>query len=602
MVLAPALALALTVGCRRSEPAPPSALSSPTTSTAGAGELCNGIDDDGDDEIDEGLRRTYYRDQDGDGLGDPASAQDACFRPVGTVDVAGDCDDNDPELTGPVEDQHFVDVSDEAGLRGLGPSWTGWNGCIHEGLGGGAAVGDIDGDGDLDVFLPRIYAEDQLLVNDGAGRFTKAPGFLGSVDASNGASFVDIDGDRDLDLIVSQVGELPLLVYVNDGSGRFEEEALARGAAIGGGPGLCSDQFGISAADVDMDGDVDLLVAAWQEENRLGQLDHTRLLLNDGGGVFTDGTVAAGLDALWQRAAFGALFADRDGDGAPDLHLVADWGGSGLLLNDGAGRFTEVFDRGVFTDENGMGSDLDDVDGDGDFDWFVSSVWQDTEGSPCPPSWGCTGNRLYADDGQGALFDATDTAGVREGQWGWGSAFVDYDGDGWSDLVMTGGMAVGVFWGAPGRLWRNRGDGAGVFDDVTCKAGWIDRRLGRGVIPFDADGDGDPDLLVTGSGDEPALWRNVGSEAQGWLTVDLDQPGANRFGIGAVVELTVAAGAVPQRRLVHANPSYVSGRPPLASFGLGGHPGAVDEVVVTWPDGERTVHRDVAPGRAHLSR
>src|SRR5690606_32095208 len=124
----------------------------------------------------------------------------------------------------------------------------------------------------------------------------------------------------------------------------------------------------------------------------------------------------------------------------------------------------------------------------------------------------------------------------------------DYDLDGALDLVMTGGMSVGGFWTEPGRLWRNLG--GALFEDRTCQSGWVDRRLGRGVLPFDADGDGDLDLFVAGSGEEPSLWRNDGDGAtpRGWLAVTLDQPGANRFAIGARVEVRATAGSDAQVR------------------------------------------------------
>lgn len=536
----------------------------------------------------------WYEDLDGDGLG--AAERTACFAPPGFVAAGGDCDDTDPTFTGPVGPRRFVDVSEDAGLRGIGESWTGSNPCIHEALGGGAAVGDVDGDGDLDLFLPRIYLADQLLLNDGLGHFTVSDGLTGKRDGSNGALMVDVDGDRDLDIVVTSVGQGPNLLYVNDGTGVFDEQGRSRGIAFDPAPG-CADQFGVSAADVDGDDDLDLFLAAWQEEDLVGETERSRLLLNDGTGRFADGTVAAGLDATWQRAVFGGVFADRDGDGDPDLHLIADWRGSGLFLNDG-GRFAEVFDRGTFTDENGMGSDLGDVDGDGDLDWFVSSVWDPTV--PCPQGWGCTGNRLYVDDGTGRFTDGTDRAGVRAGQWGWGTSFLDYDLDGNLDLVMTGGMAIFGFWTEPGRLWHGAGDG--TFEDVTCTGGWVDRRVGRGVIPFDADGDGDPDLLVTGSEEAPSLWRNEGSEDRGSLVVTLDQPGANRFAIGASVTVRATTGGPSQLRAIEANAAFVSGRPPIASFGLGDHPRPAAEVVVVWPDGLQSIHRDIGPGRVVLLR
>jgi enediyne biosynthesis protein E4 len=484
-------------------------------------------------------------------------------------------------------DVRFVDVSVEAGFAALGPSWTGESPCLREALGGGAAVGDVDGDGDLDVFLPRMYLPSQLLLNDGTGRFDLSDGLPELVGAANGSLLADLDGDRDLDLVVAPIGPEPVRLLVNDGAGGFVERADSGLPVF---EGACADLFGVSAADVDVDGDLDLFLAGWKESAD-GATDATRLLHNDGRGRFTDATVEAGIDALGSRAAFGGLFADRDGDGDPDLHLVADWGGTGWLRNEG-GRFTEE-DPTAFTDENGMGGDLGDVDGDGDLDWFVTSVWQDAEVQPCPPVWGCSGNRLYVDAGDGVLVDDTDRAGVREGQWGWGAAFLDYDLDGRLDLAMTGGMDVPGFEAEPGRIWRGLGDG--TFVDVTEGVGFVARRQGRGLVPFDADGDGDLDLLVTGSAEPPSLWLGTGAEGQGWLSVTLDQSGSNRWAVGARVEV---AGQV---RIVSGNPLFVSGPPPVAHIGLGAARGPVD-VDVIWPDGARTHHADVELGAVELRR
>ncbi len=536
----------------------------------------------------------WFVDGDGDGVGDASTGTFTCSPADGMVRLGGDCDDTDPDLDQALGPVTWSEVSEASGLAAAGPSWDGSTTCWRGLLGGGAAVADLDGDGDVDVFLPRTGPPDVLLLNDGAGRFVAAP-FADAPGMSNGALAVDVEGDGDLDLLVTSIGEARDRLWINDGSARFREEGAARGLGALADEG-CRDHFGASAADVDGDGDLDLLIAGWEEEWLVGSRERSRLLLNDGSGRFTDATVASGLSVSWDRAALDPVFTDLDGDADPDLVLVADWNGTSRFFNQG-GVFVEApLDR-VFTDENGMGADLGDPDGDGDLDLFVTSVWSEPyTGCPSHQAAVCDGNRLYRAE-PGTFVDATDAAGVREGQWGWGTSFLDYDLDGALDLVLTGGMDNVLFREEPGRLYR--GVGGGRFEDVTCSTGWIDRGQGRGVIPFDADGDGALELLVTGREETPSLWRSSGASGA-WISVELRQPGPNPFGVGSTVRVTDAAG-VARVGPIHANALYVSSRGPWLHLGLGAASGPVD-VEVTWPDGAVTRHPDVGPGRITLER
>lgn len=546
-----------------------------------ATETCDGRDEDCDEAVDEDLRAWLWPDADGDGFGDPAGSPSEVCQGEGAA-VPYDCDDADPALH-PAGDVRFVDATAEAGLA----AYVQWDPvaepdrCNHEALGGGAAVGDVDLDGRPDLFLPRMYAPDVLLLNQGDGTFTEHATF-DEPGASNGATFFDADGDGDLDLLVTRVGPEGNLLYVNDGALGFVEDGLARGVRFASEDGACALVYSASAGDADGDRDLDLHLSAWQEVDDAYN-PNGRLLVNDGTGRFTDGTLAAGLD-LHDRAVLASTFHDLDEDGDQDLLVAADWGRAALFENDGAGRFTDVTaTAGVGTTENAMGQALGDPDGDGDADALVTSVYD----PQCLPMWGCTGNRLWRNDGGLVFADATDAAGVRDGQWGWGVAFVDYDLDGHEDVVQAAGFDFYTFRARAGRVWRNLGDG--TFEEGACATGLVDVGDSRAVLPFDLEGDGDPDVLVSHTASTWTLWRNDQATGRHWLAVAV----APRE-VGAVVRVT--AGGRVQTRWVTASPTYLGTVPPEARFGLGDAQ-VVERIEVVLTDGTIRVATGVAADR-----
>ncbi|MFT6400666.1 MAG: hypothetical protein ACJAYU_005444, partial [Bradymonadia bacterium] len=295
---------------------------------------------------------------------------------------------------------------------------------------------------------------------------------------------------------------------------------------------------------------------------------------------------------------------DFDGDNQIELLLTADFGTSTYWEWTGAGFEESPESNGLRTDENGMGTTVGDIDGDGDLDLFVSAIYGE-ERIECEVSWGCTGNRLYLNNGAGQFKDCTTEYGVQDGGWGWGPSMFDADLDGDLDIGMTGGywlhwdndsleslrarLTRYRFGGM--RLWLNGGEVP--FVESADWLSLVNPRRGRAFVPFDADRDGDLDLFVVNNTDEPAFFVNEGLESRHWLTVSLrDTTSPNTHAVGA----TVWARATPEsawiRRDISASGAFLSTPVPEAHFGFGDLEGNV-EIRVEWPDGEETLVSDV---------
>lgn len=458
---------------------------------------------------------------------------------------------------------------------------------------GGAVAGDVDGDGDLDLLVMRGMHSPRLFINNGQAQFsdgTTAAGLTGIGGLPNGALLADVTGDGALDLLLGGIATdrtnpdsyTPMRLFVNDGHGAFGDATEQSNLASS------LDSHSMAMADIDRDGDLDLFVTYWHHEvgSAVGHLWR-----NLGEGQFEDISVAAGIGPWYSNENslynFTPTFTDLDGDGWPDLLISADFGHSRVFLNQGDGSFADATDASVITDENGMGSAVGDFDNDGDFDWFVTSIWDEF----ASPYYGTSGNRLYRNDGAGGFEDVTDSAGVREGSWGWGACAADFDNDGWLDLYMVNGYQTHQprFLGRPARLFMNDGDGS--FTEQAQAQSVATTGQGRAVVCFDADGDGHVDILVQNShafGEtavQPQFYRNRGSNNH-WLRVRLAGPPGNRHGIGARISLE--SDGLEQVREIRAGGSFLSSQPPEAHFGLGTAELA-DRLIVRWPDGRTSL-------------
>ena len=491
----------------------------------------------------------------------------------------------------------FVEVAAEAGLdyeHGFG------NDPVFEPqvVSGGIAAGDIDGDGWIDLYAVRGSIGPNLLFRNRRDGTFEEIGAAAGLDLENGRStapaFADLDGDGRDDLFLGGIAGASPRLFRNLGTvgsiPRFQEITAASGIVSS------RDTFSSAFGDYDRDGDLDLFLAHWSATGSFSN----HLWRNRGGGTFEPVDFAAGLapfflDSDWS---FTPNFADLDDDGWPDLLIAGDFGTSRVFRNLGDGTFENLTDP-VISDENGMGAAVGDYDGDGDFDWFVSSVW-DPDGT-AEGNWGVSGNRLYQNRGDGTFEDATEPAGVREGFWGWGSCFGDFDNDGDLDLFHTNGFPLTgaeAFHQDPSRLFVQQEPGAvPVFEERSADLGIDDTGQGRGVVCFDYDRDGDLDLLIAQSEGPPRLYRNE-LEPTGYLTVRVEDS-EGRVAIGTRLELITANGV--QVREIRGGSNYVSQNPPEAHFGLGKSP-AVSELHIRWPDGEEWVLTDPPLDRLLLVR
>jgi len=481
---------------------------------------------------------------------------------------------------------------------------------------GGAAAGDYDGDGDIDVFITRGDIGPNLLYrNNGSGVFREVADRAGLAYTAggnqnyrhSGPTFADMDGDEDLDLFIGGLFGDPSFIFTNNGDGTFTD------VTAGSGIDAMQSHNSVSAAfgDYDLDGDLDMFVAHWGSisdvlapiTDPVNFTDTEHLWRNDSTGgniVFSSVSDAAGIspsvitlsdplkykiDGDWS---FTPTFARINDDLYPEILLVADFNRSHLFTNNGDGTFTNDTDTSVLTDDNGMGSALGDYDNDGDLDWFVTSIkW------PNEPD---SGNRFYEND-NGIFVDRTMELGVLDGGWGWGTCFLDFENDGDLDLYDTNGWDLERPEDFEFDVTRAfEGSGGGPFTEVAANLGLDDTDQGRGVVCADFDNDGDTDILQLhrGSSRSATMWRNDTS-GNNFLRVKLRGEAPNTEAAGARIFVTI--GTVTQMREITIGNNFVSQNPTIQVFGLGSAT-QVDELRVEWPDGKETVRNNVAAGRS----
>ncbi len=558
--------------------------------------------------------------------------------------------------TGAGDPGPFIDAAADSGLDFN--HFNGMSGELYysEIMGSGVALFDYDNDGDLDVYLvqgrllgpdkeladatfppspemlplyDRLYRND--LETDASGH--PRPRFTDVTEGSGlradgygmGVATGDFDNDGWTDLYVTQAGSNQL--WRNQGAGdgdhvTFREVTEASGAD--------DPRWSLSATWIDFDTDgwldlyvvnyVDFTVAEHRQCRMLsGQPDYCgpqafkpqadSLLRNLGGSgegaTFEDVSTTTGI-ATVSGAGMGLAAGQFDGGGGPDLYVANDGMANFLWLRQADGTFRDhalvsgtAFNR-EGQPEAGMGVTAGDYDGDGDDDLLITHLALET-------------HTLYRNDGDGAFEDVTVAGGLGASSFqatGFGAAWIDYDNDGWLDLMAVNGAVVTIPelaaagdpfpLGMSNQLFRNLGQaGGGVSFEEVSRTGEPFRwsAVSRGLAIGDLDNDGDADAVVTHNAGAARLLLNQVGQQRHWMGLRLVAGEPPRDMLGAEVEVARPGRQAGPRlwRRVRTGGSYLSAHDPRVLFGLGDDP-EIGDVTVRWPGG--SVERfEVAPDR-----
>ena len=533
------------------------------------------------------------------------------------------CDRSDPVSNAEVEPQWFVEITREAGLEFVHEGGATGEYFLPEIMGPGAALFDYDNDGDLDIYLvngnrrlpERVLALEpvnRLYRQDPDGRFvdvTDASG-LGDGGYGMGVAIGDIDNDGDADVYVTNFG--PDQLYRNRGDGTFENITAAASIDVLGWS--CSAAF----FDYDLDGYLDLYVTQYVEfDARLKCPDHAGrpgycgpkafaptfdvLLRNNGDPAvpgFSDVSDEAGITKVSPGAGLGVVCEDFNLDGWPDVYVANDAYANHLWVNQGNGTFVDdaLIVGAAFNvhglAEAGMGIVTADFDNDNDLDLFLTHLNVES-------------NTFYQNLGGGSGFiDVSAGSGLASSSrlfTGFGVAAFDVEFDGDLDIAVVNGRVVRGDprpeadapppWDTlvePNLFYLN--DGGGRFRLIDQMTASFCRRteLTRGLATGDIDGDGDVDMLINNAVGPARLYRNQAPRQGHWLIVRAFDPGLNRDAIGA--QVTVVCGDRRFLRTITRAGSYASSSDPRAHFGLG-HATRVDAIEVRWPGGMLERHR-----------
>jgi hypothetical protein len=506
------------------------------------------------------------------------------------------------------------------------------NTYLVETTGTGVAMIDYDGDGWIDLFFVKGSSFDRaakplptnhLYRNKGNRTFEDVTAATGLADGGwgQGACVGDYDNDGHDDLFVTGWGSLHL--YHNEAGARFRDVTEAAGMRA------APETWSTSCAfiDYDRDGRLDLFVARYIDFDIAATprpasglcryrglpvacgppgLPGGRNVLyrNRGNGTFEDVSERARIAPAGGTYALGVSTLDFDNDGWTDLYVADDSSPSVLYRNNHDGTFADVAaGAGCAYSEDGraqagMGVAVGDYDRDGRMDIFKTNFAGDT-------------STLYRNAG-GTCEDRTFAAGLGiNTRWlGWGTAFVDFDNDGWLDLFLANGhvypevrqLNAEAGYEQPKVFYRNRGDGR--FEDATARIGapLTERKAARGAAFGDIDNDGRVDVAIANVNDRPDLYRVSGGPPRHYVELKLQGTASNRDAIGARVHLVVGGPVrLEQWQEVRGGGSYLSQNDFRVHFGLD-TAAALDRIEVRWPNGREERWEHLPVDRLHVLR